>query len=111
MPGFCRNLAFTMLVHHISSLLTVKKPLSPAAEYMLIHFDDLFEEFSKRTIKTKRELQVNGALISANLYIPDSFLINGHSLSDLKGKILKTSLTEKGVSIEGIHEDSQQAPA
>ncbi|MES2764690.1 MAG: hypothetical protein V4642_02400 [Bacteroidota bacterium] len=76
--------------------------MTQSPEFTFLHFDEIFEEFSKHTIRTKTSIRINGAIISSNIYIPDSFVINGFSISSLKGKVLKTCCTEKGISIEGI---------
>jgi hypothetical protein len=72
---------------------------------MLLHFDDIFEIHTPHLIRTKRKIQINGAVLSTDIYIPDSVTINGLSVTDLKGKILKVKMEEDSISIHGVDEE------
>jgi hypothetical protein len=77
-------------------------PLTSSDAISLVHFEDIFEVFSSHTIRTKKKMQINGAVLSANIFIPDSFYINGYTLRSLKGKILKVSVYDREIiKIEG----------
>lgn len=77
--------------------------LSTDTDIVLLHFNEVFEEFSTHTIRTKKKMQINGAVLSANIFIPDSFFINGYSLRSLKGRLLKASVSDREiVNIKGV---------